>query len=168
VLPHELTHLVIEEYMGLGTCPRWLHEGMAMFMEEGRNAEYEWYLQRAVLAGKVYPLRVLFGAPGYLPNVGLFYAQSASVTRLLLSGLTPSQFRDFLQEVKRRHSIDTCLSAATGVGQTGLVERLEAKWLKTQRQRAKTNPVAPPGTVGQDRHVRAARAQGSGQGRTGR
>ncbi|MBM4044666.1 MAG: tetratricopeptide repeat protein [Planctomycetes bacterium] len=135
VLPHEMTHLVLEEYFGSIRCPRWLNEGLAMFLQEGTEEEYADEMAPVVKKGHYIPLKDLFAMTEYPKAVGAFYAESESVTRMLVTSLTNEQMFTFLEELKKGMPVNIALQTATGL-QGDLVEQLQKKWLQMMLKRA--------------------------------
>jgi hypothetical protein len=98
ILPHEVTHVVLADLFPAQPVPRWADEGIAVLAEpqaeqERRLAE----LDRALQGGKVFTIESLMvrDCPEgeFWP---LYYAQSISLTRFLVSQGKPAQFIDFL------------------------------------------------------------------------
>lgn len=118
LLPHELTHLVLQEYFGERPIPRALNEGLAMYMEAGnRGDKYGGPAYEAVLRGKPFPLSELYAAFRYPKNptmVWLFYSQSASATRFLVDRPGPESTAKMLAEVKHGRPMEDALRQATG------------------------------------------------------
>jgi len=118
ILPHELTHLVLQEYFGERQIPRALNEGLAMYMEEGNRAhKYDWKAYEAAKRNRHFKLVDLYGAFGYPkdPNrIWLFYSQSASVTRFMVDRLEPAQMAAAIDELKHGRPMQHALQRATG------------------------------------------------------
>lgn len=130
VLPHELTHLVLHEYFGERPIPLALNEGLAMYMERGSTAKYESGLAEAVRAGKYIPFRTLYASMAYpkeTGHVGVFYAESASATRFLVSELGRDGMGILLGELKRGQSMGAAVRTARGE-QGDVMTALERKW----------------------------------------
>lgn len=81
VIGHELTHLVFDAATAnpWREPPRWLNEGIAVWLTEGYGASDRGQVERAARAGTIIPLE---GLAGYFPTTpgrfGLAYAESAS------------------------------------------------------------------------------------------
>ena len=142
VLPHELTHLVLHEYFGERPIPLALNEGLAMYMERGRAGKYESGLAEAVRAGKYIPFRTLYASMAYpkeAGHVGVFYAESASATRFLVSELKIDGMGILLGELKRGQSMDAAVRTATG-GQGDVMGGIERKWRRGMVRRESRGP----------------------------
>ncbi len=101
VLPHEMCHLVLQEFFGDATCPLFLNEGLAMMAESSADTG------RVELAGKTVAgrartsLEALLVARRYnMDEPRSFYAMSFSFVEFLHGRMTPRQFREFLLHVK--------------------------------------------------------------------
>lgn len=113
VLPHELCHLVTQEYFGDANCPLFLNEGLAMLSEtvvdNGRLT-----LAGAALSGKErLPLeRLLSSRRDGMDKVEVFYAEAYSFTEYLRTRLAARQFKDFLDHVRGGCTVADALQRA--------------------------------------------------------
>ena len=140
ILPHELTHVVMEEWFGGRGIPRALNEGLAMYVEEGTHDDYEEISARWVKEGQYFHLKDLFGFRNYPPQVGVFYCESASVTRYLISHLTADQFNAMMDGLKKGEDMNTALCTATGkVGD--LLTSVEENWVAAKKTEAASLPA---------------------------
>ena len=138
VLPHELTHVVINEFFGAQDTPRWLHEAIARRMEQDRR-HYAMAARvgRDAVAGEYYRLRELFAAENYpdgYSKVIRFYEQSATIVLFLLEQGSESMVA-FLQALKDGEGHDAAASAALGIPKEGAVEILEQRWVEWMKDR---------------------------------
>ena len=138
VLPHELTHMVINEFFGAQEIPMWLHEAFARQMEQNRDDYAEAAeLARDAVAGEYFRFRDFFAAENY-PTGGQimrFYEQAATVVLFLLEH-GPEPTRAFLTELAQQNGHDAAVAAAFGFTETeGAVERFEEMWVKWMVQR---------------------------------
>lgn len=136
-LPHELTHVVVNEFFGAQEIPRWLHEALARRMEQTRN-HYEEAAKtgRDVVAGEYYRFRDLFDATEYPDGffrVWRFYEQSATIVLYLLEQ-GPESMLAFLQALKDQKGHDAAVAAALGIPEDGAVEELEKRWVEWMKQ----------------------------------
>jgi len=132
-LPHELTHVVINEFFGAQETPRWLHEAIARRLEQTRDHYAEAAKTgRDALAGEYYRFRDLFSAENY-PNGSFrtwrFYEQSATIVLFLLEH-GPESMLAFLEALKDQKGHDAAAAAALGIPEEGAVEELEARWVE--------------------------------------
>jgi len=113
VLPHEMCHLVVQEYFGDGRCPLVLNEGLAMLAEsETDNARVMLAGMALAADGKV-SLEDLFARQRYsMGDPAVFYAKSFTFLEFLRSRMTQEQFRRFLSHVKGGCSIGDAIQRA--------------------------------------------------------
>jgi len=130
VLPHEMCHLVIQEYFGDSICPLFLNEGLAMM------AEYDPDPQRIVLAGAALTggsrisLEDLFArSRDDLRDPAVFYAESYSLLSFLHARTGPEQFRRFLGHVKEGcTAADALQRALYSPDDPAFTRKLAAAW----------------------------------------
>ena len=137
ILPHELTHAVIHESFGdraWGSLPRAINEGLAMYSEEGTETFYERELCEAVKRNNIYKLGDLFRMPNYPPNVGLFYAESASATRYLIEHMKAAEFETFMGELKKGNNVNSALQTAK-MATGDLIAAVETNWLEMLKEK---------------------------------
>ncbi len=135
VLPHELTHAVINEFFSSRKVPQWLHEAVAGRFEQTRNHYGEAArLARFVVAGEYFRMRDLFDQEGYPERIDLFYEQAAIVV-LYLFEAGPEAMHAFLSELAGGHGHDAACAAALGIPEEGAVEEFERRWVEWMRRR---------------------------------
>jgi tetratricopeptide (TPR) repeat protein len=135
VLPHELTHAVINEFFGGQETPRWLHEAVAGRFEQTRDHYGEAArLARSVVAGEYFRMRDLFEQKVYPERISLFYEQSAAVV-LYLFEAGPEAMHVFLSELRAGNGHDAACAAALGIPAENAVEEFERRWVQWMRHR---------------------------------
>lgn len=135
VLPHELTHAVINEFFGGQQIPQWLHEAVAGRFEQTRDHYGEAArLARKVVAGEYFRIRDLFEQDGYPERISLFYEQSAAVV-LYLFEAGPDAMYSFLAELRDGNDHDAACAAALGIPKEGAVEEFERRWIEWMKVR---------------------------------
>jgi hypothetical protein len=138
VLPHELTHMVINEFFGAQDIPRWMNEGCARQMEQSRKDHEEAAaLARDAVAGEYFRFRDLAGMKIY-PTGGQnmrFYEQSAPIITYILEQQGPEGMRAFLTELASGNDHDAAVAAAFGIPEEGAVEALEKMWVEWMKER---------------------------------
>lgn len=108
-LPHELSHLALQMFMGSEVrIPLWLNEGLAVYEQEGAR-DYLDYMKQNLARGKFFPLSELFNMTEYPYEPALFYAQSASIIYYLKEKNISSLFAQFLLKIKEGLSVDQAL-----------------------------------------------------------
>lgn len=136
ILPHELTHAMLNEFFGGRRPPQWLHEAVAGRFEQTREHYTEAAkMARAVVAGEHFRMRDLFEQKGYPQRVGLFYEQSANVV-LYLFEAGPEAMYVFLDELARTdNDHDAACAAVLGLPKEGAVEEFEKRWIEWMKLR---------------------------------
>lgn len=129
VLPHEITHLVIDQRLlncSNAHLPTWLNEGLAVVAEPDLPSDINAMLD-AVRAGKLDSLRALangFAGDGQLAR--LSYTYGGEVARYLVTTQGPKKLDVLFSEVKSGTDIDNALISAFGFDTDGLDQRWRA------------------------------------------
>lgn len=154
ILPHELTHVMLNEFFGLET-PQWLHEAVAGRMEQTRDQYLEAArLSRAVVAGEYFRLRDLFEQEGYPARVSQFYEQAAIVVLFIFEAGPDAMYTFFTElanhPIEERH--DAACAALLGIPQKAAVDEFERQWVEwmTRRYAKDLEPdigEAPTGSI---------------------
>lgn len=132
VLPHELTHIVLADLFTTQQIPRWADEGMAVLSEpESEQALRANDLAAPLSKDVLFRLETLMVSdyPGG-EHWALYYAQSVSLTRYLVSLGTPPQFAGFVKKTQTA-GIDVALRETYGV--EGISD-LEQRWKAHAKQ----------------------------------
>ncbi|MGD2111590.1 MAG: tetratricopeptide repeat protein, partial [Phycisphaerae bacterium] len=142
VLPHELTHAMINEFFAGRMAPRWLQEAVAGRFEQTRDhyGEAARFAKRIVM-GEYFRLRDLFAQKEYPDRIALFYEQSAAIV-LYLFETGPDTMYVFLSELAAGNSHDEALSAALGIPVQNAVEEFERRWVTWMRRLHVERPSA--------------------------
>jgi Peptidase MA superfamily len=149
VVPHELTHVVF----GDGTDnpyhspPRWLNEGLAVYLSEGYGSDNRSLVAQAASAKTLMPLSALTGEfPTETDRFYLAYAESVSAVDYLIRTYGQPAIAKLVKTYKTGASDDEAFNAAFGVD-TAAVDKA---WLAangvTASQTFGPQP-APPGPV---------------------
>ena len=135
VLPHELTHAVINEFFAGKFPPRWLNEAIAGRFEQTRDHYGEAArLARKVVAGEYFRMRDLFDQDEYPERVALFYEQSAAIVLYLFEAGSEAMHA-FLAELAAGNDHDAACAAALGIPEEGAVEEFERRWVDWMKRR---------------------------------
>ncbi len=149
VIPHELTHLVFDTAVAnpYHYPPRWLNEGIAVYLSEGYGASDRAAVRAAAGDGSIMPLSALVAQfPTTRDRFFLAYSESVAA----VSYLVDTYGRDAMVQLVRSYadgvSDDEAFMAALGVDGAGF----DAAWL-TSVGAAVPEPYgpqpAPPGPV---------------------
>lgn len=101
VLRHEYMHVVVHRLSG-GQAPAWLHEGLALYVERGPEADRAWEREsRLIRAGERPPLAALHRSFLELPpgDAALAYAESYGAVRALLERYGTARVRRLLESL---------------------------------------------------------------------
>jgi hypothetical protein len=115
LVAHEYTHMALAARVGLQDVPRWLNEGMAMYLSAewgwGDNMSIGW----AVVVGNIVPLTEIehlnrFGGS----QAGIAYSESYLAFRYFLDTYGQSSLRILLDNFEKHRNIDRAFMAAMG------------------------------------------------------
>ena len=124
-LRHELTHLIIHNYMNNLDLPRWLDEGLAIFYSKEQRWKTDPALSKAVASRSLIPLEQIDLVLDYhRSKADLAYQQSWSATDYLMRTYDVEAVRQLLTGLKHGHSLDQCFLEATG----STFAAFEAEW----------------------------------------
>jgi hypothetical protein len=151
VVPHELTHLVFNTAVDnpYHAPPRWLNEGLAVYLSRGYTSSDRSEVQAASAAGTLAPLASLGGA---FPNGDRFflaYAESVSAVDYMVKTYGKPDLVKLIRSYAQGLTDDEAFKAALGVD----VAAFDAGWRKAQdaKPMASTGPrPAPAGPLPSD------------------
>ena len=128
LLPHELSHLILGDFIGREHIPLWLNEGFAQWEQSrGRPAKES----LPPLTFRLKDLMTLdIRQEADRARVSLFYAQSASLVGFLIRTRGGEAFGAFCRGLRDGKPCEAALTAAYPGDITSL-ENLEEKWLKS-------------------------------------
>ena len=130
VIPHELTHLVFDTAVAnpYHYPPRWLNEGIAVYLADGYGAGDRSAVKGAAASGSILPLQAL---EDQFPTSRERFSLAYSVSVSAVSYLVDRYGRDGMVRLVRSYaggvSDDQAFTAALGLDVAGF----EAAWLKT-------------------------------------
>jgi hypothetical protein len=147
VVPHELTHLVFDTAVKnpYHFPPRWLNEGLAVYLSEGYTDSWRAAVTSAVGSGDIIPLDGLTGQfPTTRDQFFLAYGESVSAVDYLVR----TSGRDALVKLVRSYADGVTDDEAftTGVGQD--VASFQAAWLADLGAKAPSAVGPQPGPAG--------------------
>ncbi|MEZ0239292.1 MAG: peptidase MA family metallohydrolase, partial [Chloroflexota bacterium] len=141
VIPHELTHLVFDTAVKnpYHFPPRWLNEGIAVYLSQGFDAGDRGAVERAARSGSLIPLTSLEGQfPTTADRFGLAYSESVSS----IDYLVQQYGRDALVKLIRTYADgvtdDEAFMAAIGLD----VAAFQAGWFESLGV-AEPSPAGP-------------------------
>ena len=133
VLPHELGHIMFNEYLAGRRVPLFLQEGIAQFCEKSSSRRYFKYTIKQALGKKMFiPLRELVKIEGsYLAKnpkkVSIFYAESVGIIDYLLTRHGKFDFRSFLRKIKEGSDLEKAIKWAFGYDG---IDELNRRWIE--------------------------------------
>ncbi len=143
--PHELTHLVIHQATDnpFGDIPRWLDEGLAVYMSGELDASWRGYrdmVTRSARQGNLMTLQTLSSSfPADSEQAGLAYAESGSVVEFIIKHYGQKAMAHLLEIFSQGALYDDALEQALGVDTWGL----DNAW----RQSIGASPLEIPGSA---------------------
>jgi len=129
---HELTHVALDLKMQAtrGEAPRWVHEGLAQWMEGEMPAAQKDILGAAAVEGRLLALDELEDAfEGNRETVDLAYAQSHVLVAYLVEHGPPGAVGNFLEALERTGDEKQALRRAAGIP----LDVLQQRWIKSMR-----------------------------------
>lgn len=149
--PHELTHLIIHQATDnpFGDIPRWLDEGLAVYMSGELDADWRGY--RDLVAGNarrdnLMTLQTLSSSfPADSEQAGLAYAQSGLVVEFIIEHYGEEAMAHLLEIFSEGTLYDDALQEALGVDTWGL----DNAW----RQSIGASPLEIPAPAGETSSV---------------
>jgi hypothetical protein len=152
VIPHELTHLVFNTATEnpYHSPPRWLNEGLAVYLSEGYTADWRSTVSSAVSSGGVIPLDGLVGQfPTTADQFALAYGESVSAVDFMIRTYGQPALVKLVRSYAGGVSDDEAFKAALGVDTVGF----NSAWLRdlgVQPPKAYGPQPAPAGPLPSD------------------
>ena len=128
VIPHELTHLVFDTavHNAYHYPPRWLNEGIAVYLSEGYGSSDRNAVNRSADDGSIMPLRALTAQfPTTAERFSLAYAESVSAVWFMVDKYGRDGMVSLVKAYAGGVSDDEAFQAALGTDVSGF----EAAWL---------------------------------------
>ena len=160
VVPHELTHIVFSDITDnpYHSPPRWLNEGLAVYLSEGYGSSDRQLVSRAVKDGSLVPLPAL---AGYFAldqaRIYLSYAESVSAVDLMVRKYGKSAVQKLVKAYGNGATDDEAFKAAFGIdtaefNKAWLADNSVAASATYGPRPAPTGPI-PPGWTGSSETV---------------
>lgn len=136
VLPHEISHLILADFLGDGNIPLWFNEGVAQLQELGKREEADRVMRKAVELGYFIPfshfIREDIGIIQDKVYAVFFYAQSVSVVYFLVQQYGSQKFGELCRELRDGQTFESAL-LKTYTSLIKSVEDFEQKWLYSMK-----------------------------------
>ena len=113
---HELTHLVFREatFNGYHAPPRWLNEGVAVYLSEGYSNSYRGVVEVAALTGELIPLQGLGNLFPDGDGFFLAYGESVAAVDFFVNTYSEETLWSLVRSYAQGLSDDEAFTAATG------------------------------------------------------
>lgn len=126
-LKHELIHIALHQTDPHRSMPRWLNEGLSIYLSEGIPWERGILLNEAALKKKLLPFATIESAfPKYGNSASLAYAQSAHFVQYLLNQYGHDKFAKFIANLVQSGDLNSAMSQKVAFDQTAI--QIEADW----------------------------------------
>ncbi len=104
-LPHELAHIIFREFIGFRSyIPSWFEEGIAMYQERAKRWGVDDVVREAMKEGKFLSIdeltQIRLTSNTDVNTVQLFYAESASITKYIMSEFGKHRFVRLCRKLK--------------------------------------------------------------------
>ena len=119
---HEVTHILVHR-VGDGIfrrVPAWLNEGLAEYGNIDPGFSYDIALEFAVATGRLLPVVYLEVLPGDPEEVIIFYGESRSIVRLMISQFGGDKMAELMATLKNGKKLDDALQEVYGFDRQGL------------------------------------------------
>lgn len=116
-LPHELTHVVVQERFTSTAVPRWADEGAAILADsKDKQRQHHMDLVDSLAHGTAFRAGELFARDQYPgpQRIGAFYGQSASLTKFLIARGSHERFIEFVEKATSQ-GYDAALRTVYGI-----------------------------------------------------
>jgi hypothetical protein len=147
VVPHELTHIVFADVVTnpYHEPPRWLNEGLAVYLSEGYGADNRQLVSQAAKSGKLAPLAAL---AGYFAldqtRIYLSYAEAVSAVDYMVRKYGQAAVQKLLGAYAAADTDDEAFQAAFGV----TVDAFDKAWMADNGVSAPTQYGPQPAPTG--------------------
>jgi hypothetical protein len=126
VFKHEFTHIALgRAFKGKDKAPRWLNEGLAMYVSREWDLSRVSTMTRAVLTDSIIPLsEIIHSFPQEADRAELAYSESFYLISFLISRYGKGSFHRFIKVYSEGKGLNEALMEVYGIGW----EELEAEW----------------------------------------
>ena len=101
---HIITHRVGDSVFR--RVPAWLAEGLSEFANVDPGFSYDIALDFAIETDRLLPHVYMPGLPGDSEDVIIFYGQSRSIVRMMISQFGPDRMKAFMASLKSGNNVD--------------------------------------------------------------
>lgn len=145
VFIHELTHVFVgRAFKGREKVPRWLDEGLAMYVSKEWDLTRVSTMTRAVLTDSLIPLsEITRGFPQEMERAGLAYSESFYLISFLISQYGRDRFHRLIGVYGGGKALEEVLTEVYGIS----LEELEDKWKNYLKLRFSRIPIITSSTT---------------------
>jgi hypothetical protein len=134
ILPHELTHLMLHDYIRRkAVIPIWFEEGLAQLSEKIEHDRSKVFIKQIIRDNSYLPVDVLANFDIRTVDdekvVAVFYLQSASIVRFLIDNYGKLKCMELLQHLRSGKDMLTALASVYSSDIRGYQD-LEKKWVR--------------------------------------
>jgi len=137
VLPHEITHLILRDFIGFDrNIPIWFDEGVAQIQEKYKRERANQVMKGLVRNEQHIPLEIFFRLDTRVMTdqlyISVFYAQSISLIDYLIKNYGSRRFGELCSQMRDGLNFEESL----GKSYTNIInssQELEKKWLSYMR-----------------------------------
>ena len=142
---HELTHIILgSAFKGEGQIPRWLNEGIALYVSREWSFNRVTAMTRAVLTDSIIPLSELtYRFPENPRDLQLAYAQSFYLVSFLITRFGRESFHTFIRLYSQNKDLENTLFQVYSLS----VEELESQWTSFLEMRFSWIPLITSSTT---------------------
>lgn len=132
VVTHEVTHVILQSFLGHARIPLWLNEGFAMYQSRewqiGNSSVVGW----AAIRNRLYDLGDLDETfPWSEKGARLAYAESFLAVAYIVQHFGKQGLMNLLKDVREGKDIDLAMRRSLGLG----YERFKREWLENTKSR---------------------------------
>ena len=132
LLPHEISHLILHDFISKQNIPIWFDEGVAQLQEPAKKEQADRIMHTMIKRGGYIPFDVLAAwdirKETDTGKVEVFYAQSLSVVQFLLEKYGSDAFARLCRYLRDGKDFNGALTAAYASTMSSM-EDLKNKWL---------------------------------------
>ncbi len=134
VLPHEITHLIFRDFVGMSPyVPLWMDEGVAQWEESSKRQLAKQMIKELIRKADVYSIERLthtdIRRETDPTRVTVFYVQAISLVDFLIGKYGTSSFAAFCRDLRDGKTFEAALKSAYGQSFSTL-EEMELRWRK--------------------------------------
>lgn len=113
---HEVMHIITHRVGDsvFRRVPSWLSEGLSEFANVDPGFSYDIALDFAIETDRLLPHVFMPGLPGESEDVIIFYGQSRSIVRMMISDFGPEKMKQFMASLQSGNNMDRALTEVYG------------------------------------------------------